>query len=163
MGHLKVKIITHDLNNDLLHTQSIVCAIVDNQCLEYLGYIILIVGKTILSFQVCTRHWLCGCHNQLCFCLLSRRPFLPDKHCLHLRICISQKKPMNIQWPLCCSPHIQYASQECNHRGDQCDRGHTLSFRYLNPTPTKGGRFSPPSQILQLIFSGGYVPDSIFV
>ena len=27
----------------------------------------------------------------MCFCLLSRRPFLPDTHCLHLRICISQK------------------------------------------------------------------------
>ena len=42
---LKVKIIAHDLCkprfNILLHTQSIVCATVDGQCLEYLVYITL--------------------------------------------------------------------------------------------------------------------------
>ena len=31
------------------------------------------------------------------------------------------------------------------------------NFRYLNPIPTKGGRFCPPSQTLQLTFSPGYV------
>ena len=40
-----MKIITHDLNHDLIfnctHTQSIVCATVDSQCLDYLGYITL--------------------------------------------------------------------------------------------------------------------------
>ena len=40
-------------------------------------------------------------------------------------------------------------------------------FRYLNPIPTKGGRFCPPSQRSQLTFFRGYVPEvdyeSIFV
>ena len=33
--------------------------------------------------------------------------------------------------------------QGCNHNGDRCDRGCTYIFRYLNPIPTKGGRFCP--------------------
>ena len=36
--------------NILLHKQSIVCATVDSQCLEYLEYIILILTK--ISFEV---------------------------------------------------------------------------------------------------------------
>ena len=35
--------------NILLHTQSIVCATVASQCLEYLGYITLSMGKHILA------------------------------------------------------------------------------------------------------------------
>ena len=38
--------------NILLHTQSIVCATVDSQCLEYLGYITLVANE-IQSVKVC--------------------------------------------------------------------------------------------------------------
>ena len=48
--------------------------------------------------------------------------------------------------------------QGCNHRGDRCDRGRTQIFRYLNPIPTKGGRFCPPLQRSQLKNFRGYVP-----
>ena len=51
--------ITHDLNHDLIfyRTQLIVCATVDSQCLEYLGYITLYQGahekgKIYTSLQV---------------------------------------------------------------------------------------------------------------
>ena len=44
-----MKIITYDLNHDLLHTKSIVCATVDSQCLEYLGYITLLLVLHSLS------------------------------------------------------------------------------------------------------------------
>jgi hypothetical protein len=38
--------------NILLHTQSIVCATVDSQCLEYLGYItLLFLTTTIVDFR----------------------------------------------------------------------------------------------------------------
>ena len=45
----------------LLHTQSIVCAIVDSQCLEYLGYITLVVPKVILDAgwsKTVTENWV---------------------------------------------------------------------------------------------------------
>ena len=43
--------------------------------------------------------------------------------------------------------------QGCIHRGDQCDRGHTKIFRYLNPIPTRGGKICPPLAKSHLIFS----------
>ena len=36
----------------LLHTQSIVCATVDSQCLEYLGYITLQKGFTLAGMKM---------------------------------------------------------------------------------------------------------------
>ena len=36
-------------------------------------------------------------------------------------------------------------------------------FLDINPIPTKGGRFWPPSQRSQLTFSRGYVPAYIFL
>ena len=39
--------------NILLHTQSIVCAIVDSQCLEYFGYITLTGGRKLALASQC--------------------------------------------------------------------------------------------------------------
>ena len=47
--------------------------------------------------------------------------------------------------------------QGYNHRGDR-HRGRTQIFRYLNPIPTKGGRFCPPLQRSQLKIVHGYAP-----
>ena len=51
-----MKKITHDLNHDLiyilLHTQSIVCATVDSQCLEYWAYITLQKGFTLAGMKM---------------------------------------------------------------------------------------------------------------
>ena len=44
-----MKIVTSDLFYDLLHTQSIVCATVDSQCFEYLGYITLLNVQLIYN------------------------------------------------------------------------------------------------------------------
>ena len=38
--------------NILLHTQSIVCATVGSQCLEYLGYITLCISRLLLKFLI---------------------------------------------------------------------------------------------------------------
>ena len=55
--------------------------------------------------------------------------------------------------------HWILMTQGCIHRGDRCDRGRTWTFRYLNPIPTRGGRFCLPSQRSHLNFPCGYVPE----
>ena len=47
-----MKEITHDLNHDLIFycTHNQLCATVDSRCLEYLGYITLIIGNNGVLF-----------------------------------------------------------------------------------------------------------------
>ena len=62
--------------NILLHTQSIVCATVDSQCLEYLGYITLMVSwpQAMVSYDA-LKFQQKGCNNWAKYCKF-RYPFL---------------------------------------------------------------------------------------
>ena len=57
----------------LLHTQSIVCATVDSQCLEYLGYITLTGSTIYVPFHLCIKQNLFLFSNFLLHSLTKRQ------------------------------------------------------------------------------------------
>ena len=83
--------------NILMHTQSIVCATVDRQCLEYLGYITLPrVGTQVnnqLLVLICTvcgskiQHFLCQlCHGISNLMIPKKQGFWSKINCSQMKL-----------------------------------------------------------------------------
>ena len=70
----------------------------------------------------------------------------------------ASKDNPNLSMPKFCNSYILHIRNVSAGTTSVAVVAPKFSDMYLNPIPTKGGRFCPPSQRLQLTFPCGYVP-----